>query len=305
MQRSLIYACLAEMIGTAVLVFFGVGSVHVAVLTGALHGLWQVAVVWGLGVGLAIYATAAISGAHLNPAVTAAFTAFRSFPIRRVPAYIMSQLLGAILAATLLYAMFAPALAAAEQQRNLPRGSEGSEALAMIYGEYFPNPQIIGTRPDDLAKVNHTTAFVAEALGTGLLVFFVFALTEGRNGIAPSDRAIAFPIGFTVAAIICIIAPLSQAGLNPARDLGPRLVAYAIGFGHIAIPGPRGGFLTVYILAPVIGGLIGGAAYHWLLRPGLAHTDSEASLPASPDGADTHVTDPLRTAAREANDLPG
>ena len=70
-----------------------------------------------------------------------------------------------------------------------------------------------------------------------------------------------------MAIVISIVAPLTQAGLNPARDFGPRLFAYLAGWGRIAIPGPRGGFFTVYILGPIVGGLIGGFVYQYLLRP--------------------------------------
>jgi len=81
-------ACLAEMIGAFLLAFFGCGSVMSAIITGAQVGLWQVAVVWGFGISLAIYATAAISGAHLNPAVTLSMALRRSaaFPVGRLGA---------------------------------------------------------------------------------------------------------------------------------------------------------------------------------------------------------------------------
>src|SRR5208283_199151 len=98
-SKSLARECAAEVIGTFILVFFGLGSVHVAVLTGALTGLWQVAVVWGLGISLAIYALGSISGAHMNPAMSAAFAVFRSFPLKKVPAYVLAQLAGAMAAA--------------------------------------------------------------------------------------------------------------------------------------------------------------------------------------------------------------
>src|SRR5690242_18596227 len=95
-QPTLPVRCLAEFIGTFILVFFGTGAVHAAVLTGAQAGLWQVAVVWGVAIGLAIYALGARSGAHLNPAMTLAFAAWRGFPRTAILPYIMSQLLGAI-----------------------------------------------------------------------------------------------------------------------------------------------------------------------------------------------------------------
>ncbi|MEM7680638.1 MAG: MIP family channel protein [Planctomycetota bacterium] len=260
-----------EVLGTFLLVFFGVGSVHVAVTTGALQGLGQVAAVWGLGVGLAIYATAAVSGAHLNPAVTLAVTLMRGFPAGRVVPYVLAQLAGAFLAAALLYAMFGGAVAAFETAHGITRGEPGSERSAMMYGEYFPNPDVFGPvlEPANAAIVSLPMAVVAEAVGAALLVGMIFALTDPRNPNRPGAGGVAFVIGFVVAAIICIVAPLTQAGLNPARDFGPRLVAYLAGWGEVAIPGPRGGFFWVYVFGPLVGGVAGGAAYEALIAPGL------------------------------------
>jgi len=69
-----------------------------------------------------------------------------------------------------------------------------------------------------------------------------------------------------VSIIISIVAPLTQAGLNPARDFGPRIVAYLFGWGEIAIPGPRGGFFTVYILSPIVGAVVGAGLYQFMVR---------------------------------------
>ena len=109
-------------------------------------------------------------------------------------------------------------------------------------------------------------AFCAEAIGTAFLGFFVFAVTDDRNSGRPSGSIVPVLIGLAVAIIISIIAPLTQAGFNPARDFGPRLFAYLMGWDSIAIPGSRGGFLTVYILAPVIGGLVGATLYQYAIR---------------------------------------
>jgi len=94
----------------------------------------------------------------------------------------------------------------------------------------------------------------------------VGALTSERNMARPPAGVTAIIIGLTVAAIISVIAPLTQAGLNPARDLGPRLVAFMFGWGEIAIPGPRNGWLLVYIVAPCVGALIGGGIQRLLAR---------------------------------------
>jgi glycerol uptake facilitator protein len=89
----------AEVIGTFLLVFFGCGVVHAAVLTGAQQGLWQVAIVWGVAIMLAIYSVGGISGAHINPSMTLAFALWHGFPKVRVVPYIVGQLAGSILAA--------------------------------------------------------------------------------------------------------------------------------------------------------------------------------------------------------------
>jgi glycerol uptake facilitator-like aquaporin len=142
-------ALLGEALGTFLLVLFGTGSVACAVLTGALQGLWQVAVVWGFGVTIAIYCSAALSGAHLNPAVSLAFALLRptSFPRRRLLPYCWAQVVGAIGAGLVVWAAFAPFLIRFEAHEGITRGAAGSEKAAMIFGEYFPNPAVFGTGP--------------------------------------------------------------------------------------------------------------------------------------------------------------
>src|SRR6267143_5989849 len=96
---SLKARCLAEALGTFLLIFFGCGAVHVSVL-GNLSGLWQVGIVWGIAIMLAIYVVGGISGAHINPAITTALAAWGRFPRGEVLLYIGHQLAGAVLATT-------------------------------------------------------------------------------------------------------------------------------------------------------------------------------------------------------------
>ena len=257
-------ALAGEYVGTFILVFFGVGAVNAAVVTGAQAGLWQVAVVWAFGVSLGIYAAAALSGAHINPAITAAFAVYDRFPLRRVVPYWLAQTAGAASASLVLYGMFAEAIIEFERAHGLLRGGPGSELSAMVFGEYFPNPAIFGTAEDAWRVVSPSGAFLAEVVGTAMLAFLVFALISQRNPARPPSAGAAVLIGVGVAAIISVIAPLTQAALNPARDFGPRVVSYFLGWGEIAIPGPRGGWFTVYILAPIVGGLIGAGIYRAL-----------------------------------------
>ena len=116
-----------------------------------------------------------------------------------------------------------------------------------------PGPMGGGTDPKfkyDAAKhekhnelVCEPAACLAEILGTAILALVVVAVTDARNRGGPGIFAPVF-IGLTVSILICVIAPLTQACFNPARDFGPRLFAYFAGWGPIAIPGPRGGFFT-------------------------------------------------------------
>ena len=255
-----------EFLGTFLLVLIGVGSVQAAVATGAQSGLWQVAVVWSIGVTLAIYCSASLSQAHLNPAVTVAMLAFRGFSGRLVLPYVLAQLAGAIAAAALLLLVYHEAIAFYEAREGIVRGMPGSEMSAMMFGEYYPNPGVFGVGPDAHRAAGMLTACLAEFVGTGLLVFVIFRLTSPENTKAPSPELIAPAIGLTVGAIISVMAPLSQAGLNPARDFGPRLVSYLAGWGDIAIPGPRNEWLLVYILSPILGALVAGLLAHLLER---------------------------------------
>lgn len=268
--------CLAESVGTYLLVFFGCGVVHSAVLTGSQSGLWQVAVVWGLAIMLAIYVVGPISGAHINPAITLAFAARGRFPWRLVLPYVAAQLVGAFVAAGTLFIIFSPWLAAKEAEKDVVRGQPGSEVTAMCYGEYFPSPGALATAsgpysPEAAQRLNalvsESAAFLAEMLGTMILGVVVFAVTDPRNPEGPGRLAPVF-IGLTVAALISVIAPLTQACFNPARDFGPRLFAFLVGWGQVALPGPTPtGVFSVYIVAPILGAVVGAYLYDALLRP--------------------------------------
>ena len=266
-MAPLLSACIAESLGTFILVLFGIGSVAAAVFTGAQIGLWQVAVVWGFGVTLAIYVSGAVSGAHLNPAVSLAFAIFRSdqFPLNRLFAYWGAQLIGAVIAGVVVLILFNPFIERFETENGIVRGEVGSQRSAMAFGEYFPNPGMFDSMTMSVSPLH---AFAVEAFGTAILAMVIFALTERRNAGIPTNGMVPFFIGFTVAALISLFAPITQAGWNPARDFGPRIVAWVAGWGEIAIPGPEGGF-WVYILGPLVGAPLGALLFKLVIEPGL------------------------------------
>lgn len=280
---SLSRQVVAEVFGTFLLIFFGCGAVHAAVLTGAQSGLWQVAIVWGVAIMLAIYSVGGVSGAHINPAITLAFAMWRGFAKSHVLPFIAAQLAGAMLAAGLLFVVFWPQLAAKEKEKLVTRGEPGSVVTAMCYGEYFPNPGGLASGSEPYSAEKHaewralgspSLAFLAELFGTLILGFVVFALTDERNRGQPAAGQAPIFIGLTVAVLISVIAPLTQACFNPARDFGPRLFASLAGWGSVALPGQDSwSWLTVYIVAPILGAVAGGGLYEFAIRP--AHSGSE------------------------------
>lgn len=253
---------LGEALGTFLLVLFGCGSVAVSVLFQAHQGLMQIALAWGIGVTLAIYLTRQLSCAHLNPAVTLAMVVSGRMSVRKLPVYIIAQFLGAFLAGIAIYLLFSPSISAFEAAEGIVRGSTESVATAKMFGEYY-------AVPGGAAVVSLPLAVGAEAFGTFLLVLIIFALTESCNVGRPSDAMAPLFIGLTVSSVICLIAPLTQAGLNPARDFGPRMVAWIAGWGAAAFPDNMGGFFWVYILGPFLGGVLAALFFLFMFEPKL------------------------------------
>lgn len=257
---------IGEFVGTFILAFFGCGSVCAAVTTGAQVGVFQVAIVWGLGIATAIYLTASLSGAHLNPAVTISLAAWGHFPGRRVPGYILTQMIGAFTAAAMLYVIFGGAITEFEAKNKIVRGQAGSEASAMVFGEFYPNPLGKPLAEANPGRMSQTRAFVAEVVGTGILLLVIFCATDERNGSRPQILTAA-TIGLTITMLISLLGPLTMACFNPARDLGPRLFSSLAGWGSVPFTANGMGWLTVYLIAPIVGGLLGGAIYRLLFHP--------------------------------------
>lgn len=229
----------AEAFGTFWIVQLGTGAVMSAVFTNSLTSLWEIAVVWIIAVTSAIIVTGPISGAHLNPAITLVLAMFRNFSWRRVVPYWLSQLAGAVAGSGVSYALYASLIRDFEASQGLVRAT--AVASAKVFGEYFGAP------------VSVAQAFAAEAFGTAILAAVIFAVTHPRN---KETNAVPPPmvIGGTVGALICVLAPLTQAGFNPARDFGPRIVAYAAGWTQVAFRS-----CWLYIVAPMLGAIFGAA----------------------------------------------
>ena len=242
MQKFFIWReFLGEILGTFFLVLIGCGAVGVSILYPQEgHGLFQIALIWGFTIAVAVYMTRHLSNAHLNPAVTIAMVAARRMPAAKLPIYFVAQFLGAFVAGLLLYALFANAIADFESARGIVRGTPESMQSAKMFGCYYTVHSM-------------WAASGIEALGAFLLVLLVFALTDDANVGRPGDALAPIFIGIGIALLITLLAPLTQASMNPARDFGPRMAAWLCGWGDAAFPDRHGGFLWIYIVSPLLG----------------------------------------------------
>jgi glycerol uptake facilitator-like aquaporin len=143
----------------------------------------------------------------------------------------------------------------------------------MIFGEFFPNP---GGKPFTDAirlTVSHSTAFFVEFVGTAILMLVILGTTNVHNASRPQVLTAA-TIGLTVTILISLFGPLTMAAFNPARDLAPRLFSAIAGWGSVPFTANGAGWLTVYVIAPVLGALGGGAVYRWCFAPHYAASSS-------------------------------
>lgn len=248
----------AEALGTFLIVHLGCGVVCASLFHGAQTGLWQIAAAWSLAVALAIYTTASVSGAHLNPAVTVAMATVRQFSPKEVAPYVLAQLTGAFGGAAWNLCLFRESIAAWEATAGIVRKTAAGVASASAFGEYW-------------SVSSWFPALLAETSGTFVLALVVFALTHEKND-AVSPALVPAVIGGTVGALISVLAPLTQAGFNPARDFGPRLVAWWLGGWSraVALQG-----WWVYVVGPVLGAVLGGLVVDKILFAGNGEDELE------------------------------
>ncbi|WNJ21346.1 MIP/aquaporin family protein [Pontibacter sp. G13] len=250
MNSSYLRHWLGECLGTFVLVLFGCSAVAGAVTLNAFSSLLEVALIWGFAVALAIFLSRNLSDAHLNPAVTLAMILAGRLPVSLAIPYLMGQILGAMLAGFCVFSIFEPSIDAFEVANGITRGAPESFQSAVMFGEFYPNPGFSAQL--DLESISIWRAMALEGFGTFVLILAIFQLTERRD---QQDNIVPIMIGLVVTLIITCIAPFTQAGLNPARDLGPRLIASWMGWGKAAFPQDPGGWWWVYVAGPLLGGV--------------------------------------------------
>jgi glycerol uptake facilitator protein len=253
-QPTLGGQCLAEFLGTALMIFFGTGCVAALKVADATFGLWEISIIWGLAVSMGIYLSAGISGAHLNPAVSIALALFSGFEKRKLPFYISAQMAGAFCGAGLVYVLYISLFFEFEHAHQMIRGSVESLELASAFTTY-PN-----------AAISVGQAFLVEAVITTVLMCVIMALGDDKNGL-PRGALAPLLVGLLVALIGASMGPLTGFAMNPARDFGPKLMTFIAGWGEVAFTGGRDiPYFLVPIFAPILGACLGAAGYRMLSR---------------------------------------
>ena len=232
----------AELIGTALLILMGDGVVANVLLnkSKAQNAGWiVVATGWGLGVALAVYCVGSVSGGHLNPAVTIAMATIGKLAWGEVPAYLLAQMLGAMIGATLVWLAY------------LPHWKETPDQSAKL-GIFCTAPAIRSPGANLLTEV----------IGTFVLVLGVLAILTPKN-LNP-EHGFDAGLGPLLVGVLVLGIGISLGGptgyaINPARDLGPRLA-------HSLLPidgkgGSDWGYAWVPVVGPIIGGVLGALIY--------------------------------------------
>lgn len=253
---------LAEFLGTFVLIVFGVGVVAQVVLGGGEAGQYlSINIGWGLAVIMGVYVAGSVTGAHINPAVTVALAVLRGFPWRKVGPYIAAQTAGAFVAAAVVYLTYMEALA---QFDGGMRQVTGPLATAGIFATY-PKPYL-----------SLLGGFIDQIVGTALLVGVIFAIADQRN-LAPAPNVAPVLVGLLVLLIGMTFGLNAGYAINPARDVGPRLFTAVAGWGGDVFRAGNG-WWWVPIVAPILGGVLGGGVYD--LFVGRHHPAPEAEAKA-------------------------
>ena len=271
---------MAEVFGTLTLIAFGDGVVAVAVAglpeSGRTAGptvIFQaggdwllITFGWMFAVVMGIYVAGGITGAHLNPAVTLGLAVRRKFPWNKVLPYMGAELVGAIFGALIVYMVYGPAIQAWDLAAKTVPAAGNALASYSIFAT-FPAPYFHGSVVGPL---------VDQIVGTAFLLILVLAITDGRN-LAPAGNMGPWLVGAAVGAIGMSFGPNAGYAINPARDFGPRFVAWLFGWGKVAFPGTYSAgafhfsnYFWIPIVGPLVGGVIGVLLYDYFIGDVLA-----------------------------------
>ncbi|KAK0498802.1 putative aquaporin 6 [Armillaria luteobubalina] len=238
----------AEFIGVAILVMFGSGascqavtSTNADVAPSQQGSYFSIALGWGLGLALGGWVSGGVSGGHINPAVTLAMATWRGFPWKKVPGYIFAQLMGGIFGAALVYANYYHAI-------NVYEGGHfRTLSTAGFFGTYA------------LDYVPNAAAFFDEFLGCFILMLVILAATDKRN--SPPPGLLPLALFLTLFGLGVCFGMQTGFAVNPARDLGPRILTAIAGWGRQVFNYRNQYWLWAGVLAPILGAQFAAMLY--------------------------------------------
>jgi glycerol uptake facilitator protein len=233
-------AFIGEIVGTAILIILGDGVVANVILTktkGFSGGLIAITFGWGIAVFVAVYVSGAASGAHLNPAVTIGLACAGKFDWANVPLYIGAQFIGAMIGAFVVWITY---------RQHFNATEDANTKLAV-----FCNSPAINKTWDN---------FLTEVVGTFVLMFGIFFITKSTNSLGSLD---ALPVALLVLGIGLSLGGPTGYAINPARDLGPRIMHFLL-----PIKNKRDSdwaYSWIPVLAPILGAVLAALLYKWLM----------------------------------------
>ncbi|WAR63359.1 hypothetical protein PtB15_18B442 [Puccinia triticina] len=249
----------AEFFGTAILALFGTAANNQVALSNsplvssAPAGSYIcVALGWALAVMLGVFVSAGISGGHINPAITLSLAIFRRFPWYKVPVYWLAQFSGAVTGAAFTYWNYSSAI-------SLYEGGAGIRTIEKTGGLFFTNPL-----SDALPYASNYLCFYNEVLMTAILMIFVVATGDEGNTSPPKNMA-PFVVFWVVFGLASTLGMQTSFSLNPARDLGPRIVTWLAGYGGGVWSVRSSYWFSVAILGPVFGAILGCFIYDFFI----------------------------------------
>jgi glycerol uptake facilitator protein len=248
---------IGEVFGTFILILLGdgvVANVGLAPRLGAAAYNWNtITIGWAFAVIVAVYVSAGVSGAHLNPAVTIALAFKRDFPWGKVLPYIAAQMVGAFLGALGVYLVYMDGLRGA----GLP--NVWCTGPGSVFGQAFwGTAQAAGV--SSTGGYSFLNAFIAEVFGTAVLLWGILASGDAKNTGLMHNMG-PFLVGGTVLAVGLSLGGPSGYAINPARDLGPRLFGLVSGTTGLFADG----YWWIPVVAPIVGGIIGIYLYDWFV----------------------------------------
>ncbi|KAF7364987.1 hypothetical protein MVEN_00369600 [Mycena venus] len=305
--RLYIREYVAEFLGVCILIIFGTGvdcQVVLSTVTGVASSqkgsYLSISFGWGIGTAMGVWVSGGISGGHINPAVTIALATYRGFPWKKVPGYILAQVLGGLVGAALVYANYYHAINIFEggpHVRTLATASL-SGSLLMLFVSFF------GSRNQDLLvlKLDYMTAvscFFSEFLATAVLLVVVLAINDKKNMPAPPGLA-PLVLFILILGIGASLGMETAYAINPARDLGPRLLTSMVGYGKQVYTFRNHYWLWCPIIAPILGAQAGSMFYDAFI-----YTGEESPFNRPNAAARAHHERAMRTGRRNMPAGPG